>query len=772
MRLRFLLPVVGFLLGGLPLPAAAQTIPIAGCEVQYTSANPVTDDATKTIVRIEFRRTDGLPVEIRCPDLQVFSDEIDYWPEAERLDLRGQVAFQQGGTRIVALSGTVDLKTRNGAFDTATGTLQLTDRQIDRTLFGAMDPEAMFTAARIEKIGPRKYRLTDATFTTCVQPTRRWQVVASKLTFTVDRYAIMSNARLEVKDVPLLYLPFFYYPIQEDDRATGFLMPTWGSSTFRGFTISNAFFWAINRSQDLTVYHDWFTQTGQGIGADYRFVGREGSGNARAYAINQSGLLADDGTEVSPGRRSYEFRGTVNQQLPGRLRFQARADFFTDATTSQLYQSDIFSFSRRARYFGFDMSGAWGRLRASAQAERNDVFYGTTTASSYRYQPRLALSVSDAPIAGTRIYVGGSLDLQNVVRYNDINDPSSRSAVRRSTSSVTVRAPYSFGDAVTVNGSISAQHTRWNVRRDPQSGATLNAPISRTLYTFQGRVVGPVFSRIWNTPGNRWVERLKHVIEPSVTISKRTAFDRFDEIVQFDSADTIIGGVTQVTYGIRNSLLGKVRQGGDQPSVQRDLMSLDISQTYYTDALAASYDPQYQSSGLNGLYYYAPPPSRLSPVRVTLTATPSTTASAGFGFEYDTTFGAVRQYNASLMFQQERFDLSGTWSKRQVIEGLTGYSDPRRADHFLNVSGRLKRPGGGGSLSYSGVLDLLNGRRIQQRVGAFYNAQCCGIALDYVVVNLSHYGLRDDKRFSISFSLAGIGSFVNPLGVFGNNEGR
>jgi len=37
------------------------------------------------------------------------------------------------------------------------------------------------------------------------------------------------------------------------------------------------------------------------------------------------------------------------------------------------------------------------------------------------------------------------------------------------------------------------------------------------------------------------------------------------------------------------------------------------------------------------------------------------------------------------------------------------------------------------------------------------------------VTNLSHYGRRDDKRFSLSFSLAGIGSFVNPLGVFGNN---
>ena len=36
---------------------------------------------------------------------------------------------------------------------------------------------------------------------------------------------MLRNAVVEVKDVPVFYLPMLYYPIQEDDRATGFLMP-------------------------------------------------------------------------------------------------------------------------------------------------------------------------------------------------------------------------------------------------------------------------------------------------------------------------------------------------------------------------------------------------------------------------------------------------------------------------------------------------------------------------------------------------------------------
>ena len=47
----------------------------------------------------------------------------------------------------------------------------------------------------------------------------------------VDEYAVLTNTVLKVKGVPMFYLPVMYYPIQSDDRATGFLLPTYGSST-------------------------------------------------------------------------------------------------------------------------------------------------------------------------------------------------------------------------------------------------------------------------------------------------------------------------------------------------------------------------------------------------------------------------------------------------------------------------------------------------------------------------------------------------------------
>ena len=67
-----------------------------------------------------------------------------------------------------------------------------------------------------------------------MQPTPRWEIVSGKATINLGDYAILRNAVIRVKDVPVFYLPILYYPIQDDDRATGFLMPTYGRRRIAG----------------------------------------------------------------------------------------------------------------------------------------------------------------------------------------------------------------------------------------------------------------------------------------------------------------------------------------------------------------------------------------------------------------------------------------------------------------------------------------------------------------------------------------------------------
>src|SRR4029077_3900955 len=202
----------------------------------------------------------------------------------DRAIATGNVVFTQGTNRITAERADFNTSTRLGTFYNAWGMATVQPpKQTARP--GAVAPPTMpgqetvvyFFGETIEKLGPKKYKITKGGFSTCVQPTPRWDLHAGTVILNVDHYTVLKQAVLSVKGVPMLYLPILYYPTKREDRATGFLLPAYGSSTLRGQTFHNAFFWAINRSQDATIMHDWFSKTGQGVGTEYRY--NMGAGN-------------------------------------------------------------------------------------------------------------------------------------------------------------------------------------------------------------------------------------------------------------------------------------------------------------------------------------------------------------------------------------------------------------------------------------------------------------------------------------------------------------
>jgi hypothetical protein len=77
--------------------------------------------------------------------------------------------------------------------------------------------------------------------------------------------------------------------------------------------------------------------------------------------------------------------------------------------------------------------------------------------------------------------------------------------------------------------------------------------------------------------------------------------------------------------------------------------------------------------------------------------------------------------------------------------------------------------------TYSFDYDFQRDYFLQQRVLAYYNAQCCGVVLEFQTFNfqgVQGVSVPQDKRFNISFSLAGIGTFSNFLGALGGAEQR
>ena len=247
------------------------------------------------------RYSGAVEIELVSQGIRFSADVADYFDDEHRLIAVGNVVFVTPSSRISADKADFDTRSRTGTFFNAFGSASVSDK-VDKSYFGSQEPDAFFYGETIQKIGVDRYRIHKGAFTTCVQPTPRWEVAADTVTLTIDKRAVLKNAVLKVKDVPLFYIPAMYYPINKEDRSTGFLLPVYGTSTIRGTSFSNAFFWAINRSQDLTVMHDWFTRTGQGYGGEYRYVASAGSnGEFRMYRLNErASTFEQNGTADHP----------------------------------------------------------------------------------------------------------------------------------------------------------------------------------------------------------------------------------------------------------------------------------------------------------------------------------------------------------------------------------------------------------------------------------------------------------------------------------------
>ena len=751
----------------------------AYAQVDLSSCKTSSGDSGGPIEQLEdnisrFHGTVEHPARIVCDDMQFFADFAEIFKKQDMVTAQGHVVYVSGGNRISADRMEFNTRTRTGTFYNARGTAILGDRgeSTDRSMFGGKEPDAFFWGEELQKLGPKKYKITKGGFTTCVQPTPRWEVFSGSATINLDDYAVLTNSVFRVKGVPLMYLPIFYYPIQEDDRATGFLIPTYGSSTLKGQMLSNAFFWAIGRSHDATIYHDWMSKAGHQLGSEYRYVLGPGSqGNSRFSWLDEKPITTTvNGVErTAGGTRSYSLSGDLMQRLPGTFSLRANADYFSSIVTQQAYQQDLLRATNRNRRFGSFVNGMIGGYQVSATADRTDYFYTASSLTTYGSMPRVNISKPERPIAGSPVYYGIQSEYVTLLRSSTADDVKTQDqGLTRFDISPTVRVPFNRWPFLGINTAMSWRATYWTERlrptaSNPDTTEQIEEGIGRQYFDFSVRATGPVFNRIFNPPDGQEGTKYKHVIQPSVTLQKVTNVDVFDEIVKLEGGDYTIGR-TQLTYDLTNRLYAK-------KDVAREILSLSLNQSYYTDARAAQYDLQYQSS------FTSKKDSNFSPVALQFRASPSDRFQADFRTEWDPTAHALRTIMANGNFSQGNW-LSGSagWSQRRFIPGLRGFDDPNFADQYLNAHVNLRRARNRVGGTYTFNYDLKNDRFLSQRWVAYFNSQCCGVGVEYQTYNLQgsfvQTAVLQDRRFNISFTLAGIGTFSNLFGAFGGQQTR
>jgi LPS-assembly protein len=717
-------------------------------------------------------------VELTMGNMKFYADHVEYILSTKRMIATGNVLLIEPDHQIAADRADFDPDTRLGTFYNARGFAKL-GTPSDVVTSGPIDPDVQFYGDTLEKVSNDTYVITNGGFTSCVQASPRWQMTSGSLRLRVDHYALLRNMMLKVKGVPALYLPYMYYPLSSDGRSTGFLMPSYGSSTYKGHTISNAFFWAINRSQDATFLHDWYSKTGQSIAGEYRYVSISGSGNFRSSLLNERPLsYLSEGEEVEQaGRRSFNAFGNLSQSLGGSWYAQGRADYSSDLTVDQLYSTDISRASRRTRSYGGSVSGTTKGLRVTGIFDRNEYFAENGSSSVRGNNPRINIQRPDRLIGGLPVYASVTSEYVRIESKQFNPDlPTVSNGLHRFDVTPALRFPYNKIAFLGLNTTLRFPNTFWSQSQildtvnGRQQATRVDAPISRRFVEMSAEVNGPTLVRIWDAPKASYAQRFRHSIEPFFNVTYRSAISNFDLIPKLEGADNTVGNATSYGYGVSTRFYAKKTVDGPR-AIPREVITATLKQSYFSDARSILSDATQRSRNIE-------PTSHFSPVQLLVRTSPFGNINGTFRTDYDGRYSRFRSFSADAGWEEPRLSLLAGWSNARFRPDTRadrlGQNAIRPSQYFnsdLNLRFQNNRYG----LIHQVNWDVKSQSLLQHRIASYYNAQCCGFSAEYQFIDLTRIAtsaVPKDSRFHFSVTLGGVGNVSNIFGALGGTNQR
>ena len=199
--------------------------------------------------------------------------------QGDRILLADTLSYNQKSDTVTA-SGNVKLLEPTGEVMFAEY-MELHDQMRDgaiREIRILLDENARIAANGARRVGGNTTILAKGVYSPCKvckdDPDRAplWQVKAERIIHDqTEKNVEYHNARLEMFGVPVAYTPYLTHPDPSVRRKSGFLAPSFGSSSNTvGTYVRTPYFWAISEDKDLTFDPIVTTDTTPVLGGEYR----------------------------------------------------------------------------------------------------------------------------------------------------------------------------------------------------------------------------------------------------------------------------------------------------------------------------------------------------------------------------------------------------------------------------------------------------------------------------------------------------------------------
>lgn len=309
-------------------------------------------------------------VVMRQGSMQLEADEASLYQAENRGELNGKVRLRDNGALIVGDHAQVQLDT--GA------------AQIDNAEYVMHKSRIRGNALYAKRAENAIIRLKDGTYTTCEPDSNAWQLKGNNITLNpATGFGTATNATLRVKNIPILYTPYIYFPI-DDRRQSGFLPPSFSTGGETGFTLVTPYYFNLAPNYDATLYPQYMTKRGMLMEGEFRYLTKSSEGQFGGAYLN------DDNDERSKQTDSEKTRYMLNWQHKGGL--DSRLTTLVDYTkiSDPFYFQDLKSYQEGVQSQDFlNQQGTVSYRGDSYQAAVNLQSYQLATISQITPYDRL-----------------------------------------------------------------------------------------------------------------------------------------------------------------------------------------------------------------------------------------------------------------------------------------------------------------------------------------------------------------------------------------------
>ncbi len=769
----------------------------------------------QTICAIEQEREGAVyklhgAVEIYYGTYVLRADDATFNDDTKEVTATGHVVLDGGPNddHIRAARAEYNMELETGKFHDATGTTGMRLLQT-RVILTSTSPFA-FTGGLVEKTSADHYLVYDGSITTCELPHPMWKFGARKVIVDVGGNAQIYRSAFLLHGIPMLYFPYVTHPVEKETRQSGFLMPSIAHSSAYGYTLSDAYYWAISRMMDVTLGAEYYSLRGWSQRGDFRARPSETS----YVDLNYFGVI-DRGIGTPPLKEGGEnarlnsagnfagFRGVTNIDYLSSYLFRlAFNEVFTQAVYSEVKSTAFLSKSENGlningfveRYQNF-LSTTPGQVVTILHAPSFDAFsvdqeFGRLPLYWFFDSSLTGLSRSEPPFCSTTLNVQTctpSFRTSTLVGRFDLNPGISMPLLFRGW---TLRPELIF------HGTYYTQRLTGEIGNSP--GEAVTDPIGRQALETAVELRPPALERIFDKEflGRKW----KHVIEPRMVYRFVTGVNNFSNILKFDERD-ILSDTHEVEYGFVTRLyakrtsakpedctpvMGALLAGGPAPETNipwvhpdtlqtlpcqpgpssREVVTWELAQKYFLDptfggALVSGERNVFTTTeDLTGIAFLTEP-RHLSPLVSRLRVETSARTDAEWDFDYD--FDNTR-VNASTILANYHIGQITIGGGDALLEipvqngALTENSAPPvRFNQFRAALGygQLTKRGFSGASSFG--FDAESNKLQFISTQATYNWDCCGVTIEYRSYQVAN--VSNENMFRFSFTLADIGSF-------------